>query len=197
NCDDEGSLFSIASINLSTTADTKQFLKSYMLPNATDYEIDLMLQYYPDNPILGCPFDTGGLNKLSQQFKRVAAIQGDVVFHGPRRFLLKHSADKQPSWSFLSKRGKDLAYLGSAHATDLLNSYGPTGELRDYIIGFTSNLNPNIGSGGHLTWPQYDTKNLKAVVFQDAILSPIQVAKDDYRQQSLEFVANISLLNPL
>ncbi|KAA1472211.1 carotenoid ester lipase precursor [Dentipellis sp. KUC8613] len=197
NCDDEGSLFSIASINLSTTADTKQFLKSYMLPNASDYEIDLMLKYYPDDPVLGCPFDTDVRNMLSYQFKRIAAIQGDVVFHGPRKFLLKYSADKQPSWSFLSKRGKDMAYLGSAHATDLLNSYGPTGELKDYIIGFASNLDPNKGSGGHLKWPQYDIKDPKAVIFQDSALSPIKIERDDYRQRALEFVGNISLLHPL
>ena len=34
------------------------------------------------------------------QFKRTAAIQGDFVFHGPRRFFLKNRADKQKAWAF-------------------------------------------------------------------------------------------------
>ena len=34
------------------------------------------------------------------QFKRTAALQGDFVFHGPRRFFLKQRASKQNSWGF-------------------------------------------------------------------------------------------------
>ncbi|TFY59875.1 hypothetical protein EVG20_g7629 [Dentipellis fragilis] len=197
NCDDEGSLFSLGNLNLSTTADTKQFLKRYMLPNASDGDIELMLHHYPDNPTLGCPFDTGLRNMLSFQFKRIAAIQGDVAFHSPRRFLLKHTAGTQPSWSFLSKRGKDTAYLGSTHATDLMNSYGPSGELRDYIISFTTSLNPNVGDSGNIKWPRYDPNNPQALVFQDSVVFPMKVEYDNYRSSALDFVANISLLNPL
>lgn len=48
-------------------SDTKglvTYLKSFMLPTATDAEIDLLLQYYPDDPRAGCPFDTGIRNIL-------------------------------------------------------------------------------------------------------------------------------------
>ena len=71
-----------------------------MLPSATDDQLDLMLRHYPDDPRQGCPFDTGLENAISPQFKRVAAIQGDVVFHGPRRFFLKNLANKQKAWAF-------------------------------------------------------------------------------------------------
>ena len=86
NCDDEGSLFSFASLNVSYVpidallelitalltkvtdrSDTKgleTYLKSFMLPTATDAEIDLLLQYYPGDPQSGCPFDTGIRNIL-------------------------------------------------------------------------------------------------------------------------------------
>ncbi|KAA1472235.1 carotenoid ester lipase precursor [Dentipellis sp. KUC8613] len=199
NCDDEGSLFSLGSLNLSTTADTRQFLKRYMLPNASADDVKLMLQYYPDIPHLGCPFDTGLRNMLSIQFKRIAAIQGDVAFHSPRRFLLKHTAGTQPSWSFLSKRGKDTAYLGATHATDLANSYGPSGELRDYILNFATNLDPNAGGSGTFKWPRYNpnTGKPQALVFDDSVLSPVNVKHDDYRPNALEFVANLSLSNSL
>ena len=36
-----------------------------MLPKAVQSEVDLLLQYYPDDPIAGCPFDTGLRNILS------------------------------------------------------------------------------------------------------------------------------------
>jgi len=90
NCDDEGSLFSMSSLNISYVpidsllyiiyfhirlltkvtdgSDTKgveNYLKTFMLPTATKEEIDLLLQYYPDDPQAGCPFDTGIRNILS------------------------------------------------------------------------------------------------------------------------------------
>ena len=37
---------------------------------------------------------------LGPEYKRIAAIQGDIVFHGPRRLLLKYRASKQNSWAF-------------------------------------------------------------------------------------------------
>ncbi len=67
--------------------------------------------------------------RIGPQFKRVAALQGDFVFHGPRRFTLKNRADKQKSWGFstftqvevgilhsrlvVSKRLKDVPFIGS------------------------------------------------------------------------------------
>jgi hypothetical protein len=35
-----------------------------MMPNASKSEVDLLLQYYPDDPSAGCPFDTGIRNIL-------------------------------------------------------------------------------------------------------------------------------------
>jgi acetylcholinesterase len=81
----------------------------FMLPEATDAQLDLMLRYYPDDAPSGCPFDTGYRNMLSAQSKRVAAIQGDVVFHAPRRFFLKNVANKQKAWSFSKQTSLSLA----------------------------------------------------------------------------------------
>ncbi|KAI0265669.1 carotenoid ester lipase precursor [Gloeopeniophorella convolvens] len=196
NCDDEGSLFSLATLNISTSADLKEYVKLYMMPSATDEEVDLLLKYYPDDQRAGCPFDTGLKNALSAQFKRVAAIQGDFVFHGPRRFFLKNRADKQKSWAFISKRGKDTPFLGSAHATDLLNSFG-TGELKDYVIRFTNNLDPNGKTGLGIPWPQYNLRRPQAIIFQDNSLFPVVLGDDNYRTDALNFVANLSLIHPI
>ncbi|TFY71900.1 hypothetical protein EVG20_g1115 [Dentipellis fragilis] len=146
NADDEGTLFAISSSNLTHDNHFRQYLRNFMLPKATDAEIDLLLRYYPSYPPAGSPFDTGFKNMLGPQFKRMAAVQGDIVFHSPRRFFLKHVADEVKAWSFLSTRMKDIPFIGATHATDLLNSFG-SGELRDYIIRFVNNLDPNGARG--------------------------------------------------
>jgi hypothetical protein len=67
---------------------------------------------------------------LGLQYKRIAAIQGDIVFHGPRRLLLKYQSSKQNSWAFgmfhlfqlvlslaefpvVHKRGKEMPFIGA------------------------------------------------------------------------------------
>ena len=50
--------------NDSDTKGLVTYLKSFMLPTATDAEIDVLLQYYPDDQQAGCPFDTGIRNIL-------------------------------------------------------------------------------------------------------------------------------------
>lgn len=194
NCDDEGSLFSVASLNVSDTKGVATFMKSFMMPTATDAEIDLLLQYYPDDQSAGCPFDTGLRNILSPQFKRIAAIQGDIVFHSPRRFFLKYQSSKQNSWAFIHKRGKNTPFIGAAHGTDLLNLFGVQ-ELTDYFIYFTHNLNPN--GDLQLPWPQYDVQNPVTLIFQDSLLFPVTTGPDNYRVNPLNFVANLSLLHPI
>jgi acetylcholinesterase len=133
----------------STTADVGKYMRSFMLPSAPQSHVDLLLQYYPEDASVGCPFDTGSLNILGRllldshiylirvdvpwlgpQYKRVAALQGDIVFHGPRRLLLKYQADKQNSWAFsmsnvaqlglsvtelpaVHKRGKHIPFIGA------------------------------------------------------------------------------------
>jgi hypothetical protein len=43
----------------------RDYLKLYMMPRAPDSEIDLLLQYYPDDQTAGSPFGTGFKNALS------------------------------------------------------------------------------------------------------------------------------------
>ena len=43
----------------------KTYLKQYMMPKAKDSEVDLLMQYYPDDQRAGSPFDTGLANALS------------------------------------------------------------------------------------------------------------------------------------
>ncbi|KAI9440698.1 carotenoid ester lipase precursor [Lactarius indigo] len=192
NCDGEGTLFAVSTINITTTAELKDYMKLYMMPKAKDSLVDLLLKYYPDDQRAGSPFDTGMENMLSPQFKRTAALQGDFVFHSPRR------ADKQKSWVY--KRGKTLPFLGAAHGTDLLNSFGvgpALSEFRDYFIRFTNHLDPNGKAGLGVPWPQWDSKHPKAVIFKDGTLFPIVIGDDDYRTDALNYVSTMSLLYPI
>lgn len=69
------------------------------------------------------PFDTGVLNQLYLQFKRLAAFQGDIIFTAPRRWLLKHAAIKNKVWVSLYKRGKAQPFAGAFHSSDLGNEF--------------------------------------------------------------------------
>ena len=83
-----------------TDEEVREFMSSDYLPKSSPADIDRLLVLYPQDPALGSPFDTGDLNELTPQFKRLAALQGDLVFQAPRRFLLEHRSDKQKAFAF-------------------------------------------------------------------------------------------------
>ena len=86
--------------NHSTDDGAHAYIASNYFPNATTAETNQLLELYPDDPAQGSPFDTGNANAVTPEFKRLAAVQGDLSFHGPRRFLLQHHTNKQPAWSY-------------------------------------------------------------------------------------------------
>ena len=83
---------------------TETGLRSYIVDNylptpATD-DLDNLMTLYPADVTQVSPFDTGIFNALTPEFKRLAAIQGDLVFQAPRRFFLQNRSGKQSTWSF-------------------------------------------------------------------------------------------------
>ncbi|ETW78802.1 Esterase/lipase/thioesterase [Heterobasidion irregulare TC 32-1] len=193
DCDDEGTLFSLSNTNVTTDADVKDYISSIYLSTASSADVDHLLDLYTDDITKGSPYSTGILNAITPQFKRLAALQGDVVFQAPRRFFLKNRADKQNAWSFLSKRLKLLPVLGSVHASDLLNVYG-SGDMVDYLVRFAATLDPNGNTG--INWPQYTTASPQLLTFQDGLI-PLTITQDTYRQAGMEFLMQLSLVNPL
>lgn len=110
----------------------RQYITSNYIPEVASADLDSVLTLYPGDIIAGSPFDTGILNAITPQFKRLAAIQGDLVFQAPRRFFLEQTSGKQNTWAFckssdalditlaradsfslVSKRLKGLPALGS------------------------------------------------------------------------------------
>ncbi|KAF8971836.1 carotenoid ester lipase precursor [Flammula alnicola] len=150
-CDDEGTLFAFSSRNVTTEADFRQYVSEIFISRAPGSELEPLWSYYPSTPSEGSPFGTGDKNKLTPQFKRMAAFQGDVVFIAPTRFLLQNLSGKQKIWSYLSRRWKFVWGLGSFHFSDIILQL-----MDDYIVRFAVNHDPNNGTG--LFWPEYTSE---------------------------------------
>jgi hypothetical protein len=76
------------------------YWQQFYLPKASKAEIERVFSLYPEDPAAGSPFDTGDESVLTPQFKRYAAIMGDLVFQGPHRFFMQHRANLQPTWAY-------------------------------------------------------------------------------------------------
>ncbi|OCH85829.1 carotenoid ester lipase precursor, partial [Obba rivulosa] len=134
DCDDEGTIFGIDQLNITTSSQLAAWLPS-ILHGISETDVSSILGAYPDDVKQGSPFNTGVLNAVTPEYKRISALQGDLVFQAPRRFVLQQRSGIQPTWSYLYKRMKLTPVVGSAHTLDLLDIYGP-GNMTDYLINF-------------------------------------------------------------
>ena len=83
-----------------TESQLRTYITTYFLPNASEADIDKLLTLYPEDVTQGSPFDTGSLNVITPQYKRIAALLGDIVFQSSRRLFLEQRSPKQDTWSF-------------------------------------------------------------------------------------------------
>lgn len=192
-------------------------------PNA---EVDRVMNFYPDggyhvpcialdsavtrlcsvDPTQSSPFNAGERNRLSPQFKRMAALIGDMVFIAPRRYFAQSRSDKQPvyvfsafrlSLSFLnplillfklaSERFKGLEHLGAAHSSDLMDPFSG-GVTADYFIQFITHADPNRRSTSDrsiLSWPKHSNELPSMMRFFHGDM-PVSIGLDDYRKAALD-----------
>ncbi|TEB38537.1 carotenoid ester lipase [Coprinellus micaceus] len=190
NCDDEGTLFSQSSTNVTNDGEFHTYIQTLWLPNATDAQLSPLYDAYPSDPSDGSPFNTSIASAITGQYKRIAAFQGDAVFQAPRRYFMRQRAGKQPMWGFVSKRLKFVPILGSFHGSDLYLDL-----MNDYVIYFANNLDPNTGSG--VNWPQYTNDSLAMYTFLDRESQDIEITQDTYRQQPIQILTNLSLQYPI
>ncbi|KAG8970881.1 hypothetical protein FRC03_000099 [Tulasnella sp. 419] len=195
--DDEGTLFSLSTLNITKDADVHKWFQTSFLGKSTTQEIDKLLSLYPSDITAGSPYDTSVLNALTPQFKRIASLQGDLVFQAPRRHFLQNTW-KNNAWAFLSKRGKAIPFLGSFHGSDILNVYG-FGELKDYLIRFATNLDPNVGpfSLSLISWPKWTPTEKKMLLLDDVPIFDLGLTQDTYRQEAITYITSLSLKYPL
>ncbi|KAJ7599915.1 carotenoid ester lipase precursor [Mycena floridula] len=192
DCDDEGTYFSFSSLNVTTEKELRTYINTTLFPPGfPDSDLNQLLTLYPADITQGSPYNTSILNTLTPQFKRIASLQGDAVFQGPRRVFMQTLASRQNVWGFLSKRHKLTPFLGSAHGTDIPNIYGG-GELTDYLIRFVNNMDPN--GPGSQRWPQYTMESPSLLTFHDG-LHAVSISDDTYRAEPVKFLYSLIMNN--
>lgn len=190
--EDEGTLFSLVQSNISTTDDLVQYLSTVFFHDATVEQIQALVSTYPDDPAAGSPYNTGILNEIYPQYKRLASILGDLVFTLTRRIFLDIASSVHasvPSWSYLASYGYGTPVLGTFHASDILTTYGTTPgfastSIQSYYISFFNTMDPNEGTIGLPSWPQWSKENelMHFLAASNALL------KDDFRSASYDYI---------
>ncbi|KAF8649005.1 hypothetical protein AX16_006119 [Volvariella volvacea WC 439] len=212
DCDDEGTIFSLANLNISTNEEFLQYMATNYLSGITNQELNDLSEAYPQDITQGSPFDTGYRNALTRQYKRLAAVQGDLIFQAPRRWFLRNAAFNYsvPTYAFLYRRGKSRAFLGSYHGSDVAEFYA-TGNSPDFIVNFVNTLDPNTPPStpqppapdsppsllSNITWPRWDNSSNSSVAppilaFLDPAPS-VEVWSDTFRQEPMWLLTNLSL----
>ena len=170
--EDEGTLFSLTQSNITTDDELIRYIASYFPENPTAVsDVTGLVANYADQPSIGqpdgSPFGTGALNNVYPQFKRLAAILGDITFTLSRRIYLNIVSSEVKCWSYLNSYLYGLPVLGTFHGSDILYTYGtlsealePTQTIQTYYINFINHLDPNgiINTSALTVWPQYSTK---------------------------------------
>ncbi|KIJ47403.1 hypothetical protein M422DRAFT_164078 [Sphaerobolus stellatus SS14] len=193
DCEDEGTLFSLAGLNVTTEAQLHKYMKDIYVPSGTDAEIDTFIAAYPADITQGSPFNTGILNAVTPQFKRLAAMQGDLVFQAPRRYFINQIAGKQNIWVYLHKRLKLTPVLGAFHSSDILTIYSAS-DMTAYLLRFVNTFNPN--GVGAFNWPNWDPSGRNSLTFQDGLI-PLALGTDTYRDSAINVMINVTLAHPI
>ncbi|TGO51971.1 hypothetical protein BCON_0150g00030 [Botryotinia convoluta] len=163
--EDEGTIFALFQSNISTTAQLTTYFSDFFFHNAPTSVLTGLLNTYPNDLISGSPFRTLLLNNWYPQFKRLAAILGDLTFTLTRRVFLQTAlkiAPTVPSWSYLSSYDYGTPVLGTFHGSDILQVFNgikpnyAASASKAYYLSFVNTLNPNNGtSSAYANWPQY------------------------------------------
>jgi carboxylesterase type B len=192
--EDEGTLFALFQSNITTTTDIVEYFGTFYFHDATTAQIQALVDTYPDDIIDGSPFRTLFLNEWYPQFKRLAAMLGDLSFTLTRRAFLTLANSVNPtvpSWSYLSSYDYGTPILGTFHGSDILQVF--FGILPDYssaatqayYLSFVNTLDPNNGTD-YQTWPRWSTSN-QLMNFYSTFGTLIV---DDFRSDSYDFIAS-------
>ncbi|KAJ7719236.1 esterase 1 [Mycena maculata] len=178
---------------------------------ALEAAVDQILALYPDIPALGCPYNTGNETfGLDSQFKRFAAIVGDIFWIGQRRALNQIASEKGVrSFGYvfddLPAPNVFPPFLGVFHAVDVNYTFGALASLNgsaaavhlgkqmvDYWLSFATSLDPNDEHGSKRPlWPHYTTENQVIMQFNSTNLT---VIPDDFRAEQISFINSNSVV---
>ncbi|KAI6026036.1 Alpha/Beta hydrolase protein [Pisolithus marmoratus] len=199
--DDEGTLFSLYSLNVTTNTQFLEYIRAVFLVGLSDTEISLVGDLYPDDPTQGSPFGVGTNDTLTPEYKRIAAFLGDFYFQAPRRYSLSILSTTQNVWSYIWKRDKFVPGIGSFHESDLQEYYDLTGTSdwvgADALINFAYTLDPNVPAQGYpsgasssllsgLAWPQWKLWSPELLTFEDP--NVLTFTRDTFRTKGIAYL---------
>lgn len=192
--EDEGTLFSVFQTDVNDSPSLVNWLSTYMFSNATKAQLTQLVNTYDTAISSGSPFRTSILNEFYPGFKRTAALLGDLVFTLTRRMELATHAKLNPSvptWSYLASYDYGTPFLGTFHASDILQVFygvlpdNAMSSARAYFFNFIYNLDPNVGTTGYDTWPKW-ADNQELMWFQSADSNDLLA--DNFRNASYQWV---------
>ncbi|XDG03189.1 hypothetical protein ABKA04_002804 [Annulohypoxylon sp. FPYF3050] len=196
--EDEGTIFSLFQGNITTTDELVDYVWKIFFP-AVDRDIVAgLVGTYDSSITAGSPFNTGILNAVYPQYKRLAAILGDIVFTLTRRTFLQYTTAANPdvpSWSYLASYDYGTPILGTFHASDILQVfYGilpnyASNAIQSYYISFLYTLDPNnVGNSSIQQWPQWKEDNQLMQFWSDKS----NLLADNFRATSQQYITEHS-----
>ncbi|KAK6835108.1 alpha/beta-hydrolase [Apiospora arundinis] len=174
------------------------YFRPQRLPNAT---VSRLLELYPTDPRLGCPYNTGDIKLTSGVLdKQACSIFGDLVMVAPaRQFASTLTADGVPVYRYRFNQlpsgaspsrgistGVEQAYVFSnldsgASAWDRALAYAITSAW----VSFAHDLDPNPGGNSMLPfWREYGNE-ANSIVFSGY---GSWVEHDTYRSEGIQYI---------
>jgi carboxylesterase type B len=195
NEEDEGTLWSLMQPNITTTDQVAEYLlEKFFWQNADIQDTQELVATYQTITEDGSPYRTGLLNNWYPQFKRLAAILGDLAFTLSRRYFLeerKKVAPELKAWSYRSSYFYGVPILGSVHGGDIFKivwgvpyDYA-TRTMRGYYYSFIYQLDPNWNNNSP-NWPTWESSNLLMNLFT----ASQTLIPDDFRWDSYDWIRN-------
>ncbi|KAI6709509.1 cholinesterase [Diplocarpon mali] len=124
--ENEGTIFALSQYNITRTSEVAQFISTHLFPDTSYDQINSLLKTYPVDDTNGCLSSIIPLKCRYAQFKRRAAILGDMTSTLPRRHFLNTHADVYPdvpSWSFMASYFDKIPVLKTFHGSDILKVF--------------------------------------------------------------------------
>ncbi|KAJ5563798.1 secreted lipase [Penicillium frequentans] len=191
--EDEGTIFALFQSSIITETEVVDYLQDLFFADASRTQLEDLVATYPDITTDGSPFRTGIANNWYPQYKRLAAILGDLTFTLTRRIFLTVANQVKPnvpSWSYLSSYDYGTLLLGTFHGSDILQVfYGilpnwASKATHAYYFSFVYDLDPNSRATNYMDWPQWSTNQSLMNFFSDhgALLA------DNFREDTFDFL---------
>ncbi|KAI9370647.1 Alpha/Beta hydrolase protein [Aspergillus egyptiacus] len=173
-----------------------------------------LLTYYPDDPIVGCPYGWGNVTWPGRglMYKRYSSMAGDLTMDAPRRLLAETLAkSKQPVYSYRwdVPALNDTDTIGVGHFAEIpfvfanpAQNFTPLGDDPARLdlanlaarmwTSFVVDLDPNgHGVPGIPGWPQYTTSPRPSNFVFRLPKSESYVEDDDYRADGMSYINTI------